>query len=195
MSAVMRARLPLRLLRAAAFSAVCVTLAVLGHVAAGGSGPEAWAVAAGVSATMTAAAALAGRERSATAVGVVLGTAQLLLHELFAFGDPAGISLALHPHERGLGEDLGMLLAHLTATVITGWWLARGETALWSLLHAAGRHLGSAGHRLAAAFRLLAVPARPAAPAPTAPSAAGPVRVPVLLRHTVSRRGPPLPAA
>ena len=35
-----------------------------------------------------------------------------------------------HPRCRGLGEGVGMLLTHLTATLITGWWLARGETAL-----------------------------------------------------------------
>jgi hypothetical protein len=185
----MRAHLPLRLMRAAAFSAVCVTLAVLGHVAAGGSGPAPWAVAAGGSAVMSMTMLLAGRERSTATISVGLSALQLALHELFALGGPAGVSLVPHSHGRGFGESLGMLVAHLTATLITGWWLARGEAALWALLH-------SARHRLGAMFRLLRPPrvavALPrAVPSPVTPA---PVRD-VLLRHSVSRRGPPLPAA
>ena len=93
---------------------------------------------------------------------------QLALHELFALGGPAGISLVPHSHGRGFGESLGMLVAHLTATLITGWWLARGEAALWALLH-------SARHRLGAMFRLLRPPrvavALPrAVPSPVRPS-------------------------
>ncbi|WP_449066173.1 MFS transporter, partial [Planomonospora algeriensis] len=143
MAHVMLALLPLRLIRAAVFSAVCVTLAALGHVAAGGSGPEAWTLAAGASAVACLSVSLAGRERSAGTVTAVLTGAQLGLHELFALdGGPAAASLAGHLHDRGLGEGLGMLLAHLTATLITGWWLARGETALWALLRAAAHRLG-----------------------------------------------------
>jgi hypothetical protein len=176
-------------MRAAVFSAVCVTLAALGHVAAGGPGPEPWAPVAGASAVAVLAVSLAGRERSATTVIAVLTGAQLGLHELFALsGGPAAPSLSGHLHDRGLGESLGMLLAHLTATLITGWWLARGETALWALLRTAAHHLG-------AAFRLLpAAASLPAAP-PAALPALPPVPVRGLLRHTVSRRGPPLPAA
>ncbi|WP_203872301.1 MFS transporter [Planomonospora parontospora] len=188
MARVMLALLPLRLTRAAVFSAVCVTLAALGHVAAGGSGPEPWALAAGAAAVVALSVSLAGRERSAGTVTAVLTGAQAVLHELFALGGgPAAPSLAGHLHDRGLGQSLGMLLAHLTATLITGWWLARGETALWALLRAAAHHLGSA-------FRLLTG----AVPLPAPPPAALPVLPPVpvrgLLRHTVSRRGPPLPA-
>ncbi len=183
---IMRARLPLRVLRTVAFSAVCVTLAALGHLAAGGSGPERWAVVAGGAAVMAVTAALAGRERSTTVISVGLSAMQLFLHELFAFDDPAGISLTVHTHGQGLGENLGMLVAHLTATLITGWWLARGEAALWALLHAAGQRLG-------ALLRLLPRPAVPTPPRPVFPAvAAAPGRK--LLRHTVSRRGPPLPA-
>ncbi|MEV8639141.1 MFS transporter [Streptosporangium sp. NPDC051023] len=173
-------------MRTAAFSAVCVALAALGHLAAGGSGPAPLAVAAGGATVMAVTAALAGRERSATAISVGLSAMQLFLHELFAFDDPSGISLAVHAHGGGLGENLGMLLAHLTATLVTGWWLARGEAALWALLRAAGRRLG-------AAFRLFPPPAVPAPPRAVFPAVA-PAPVRELLRHTVSRRGPPLPA-
>ncbi|MBB5966408.1 MFS transporter [Planomonospora venezuelensis] len=191
----MRARLPLRLVRSAAFAAVCVALAVLGHVAAGGSGPQAWAVAAGTAAAVITALSLAGRERSARTVNVALTGAQLVLHELFALGGPSGISLTAHPHGQGLGESLGMLLAHLTATLVTGWWLARGETALWAVLRSAGHHLAAAGHRAGAAFLLLQAPSGPPAAPPAAAPGAVPVPVRPLLRHIVSRRGPPLPAA
>ncbi|WP_189249379.1 MFS transporter [Streptosporangium pseudovulgare] len=184
----MRARLPLRLARAAAFSAVCVALAVAGHRVAGGSGPEPQAVTAAWTAVAAVAAALAGRERSATVIGAGLTAAQLVLHELFAFDDPSGISLVTHSHGRGLGEGLGMLLAHLTATLLTGWWLARGEAALWTLLRAAGRRLG-------AALRLLPSPATPPAPPRAAVASAPPLPARGVLRHIVSRRGPPLPAA
>ncbi|MFC4058902.1 MFS transporter [Planomonospora corallina] len=188
MSRVMLARLPLRLARAAAFSAVCVTLAALGHVAAGGSGPEPWAVASGASAVAVLAVALAGRERSPATVTVALTGTQVVLHELFALGDPVDPYVLGHLHGRGLGESLGMLLAHLTATLITGWWLARGETALWALLRAAACRLG-------AAFRLLAPAPAPSVPprAPLPHDPPAPARR--LLRHTVNRRGPPLPAA
>ncbi|WP_068928708.1 MFS transporter [Planobispora rosea] len=184
----MRARLPLRLMRSAAFSAVCVTLAVLGHRAAGGAGPEPWAVAAGTAAVAATAAALAGRERSATTVGITLAGLQLLLHELFAPGGPSAIIPHGHGQGQGLGESLGMILAHLTATLMTGWWLARGESALWTLLRTAGTRLG-------AAFRLLAVPAAPLAPRPLPLPRAAAVPARRLLLHAVGRRGPPLPAA
>ncbi|MFC7640018.1 MFS transporter [Streptosporangium lutulentum] len=145
-------------------------------------------VAVGGSAVMFVTMLLAGRERSTATISVGLSILQLLLHELFAFGDPAGVSLVPHSHGKGLGESLGMLVAHLTATLITGWWLARGEAALWALLR-------SARHRLTAMFRLLRLP-RVAVALPRAvplPGTPVPARA-VLLRHSVSRRGPPLPA-
>ncbi|MGS2647659.1 MFS transporter [Streptosporangium sp. LJ11] len=183
----MRARLPLRLMRAATFSAVCLALAVLGHVAAGGSWPRPWVVAAAGAAVMATAVLLAGRERSMMTINAGLATLQLSLHELFALGGVAGIPPP-HPHVRGLGESLGMLVAHLTATLITGWWLARGESALWVLLRSAGRRLGAMFPRL----RSAAAVARPPGPA-YVPAAPVPARA--VLRHSVSRRGPPLPAA
>ncbi|MGW4476516.1 MFS transporter [Nonomuraea sp. NPDC004354] len=191
----MRADLPLRLTRAAAFSAVCVLLAALGHRAAGGTGPSGWVLGLGGGAVLAVALALSGRERSSTTVNVTLVALQAGLHELFGLDGTAALFGTAHgrgaavlgygqAHESGLGESLGMLLAHLTVTLVTGWWLARGEAALWSLL----RRLG---HRL---IRLLppptAVAVRPA-PVPAARRAIGGGP---LLRHVVTRRGPPLPA-
>ncbi|WP_214409125.1 MFS transporter [Sphaerisporangium fuscum] len=190
----MRARLPLRLARSAAFTVVCVTLAVLGHRAAGGSGPGWWAVAAGGLGVTGAAAVLVGRERSAqTIVGFLVGT-QACLHQLFDLSSGGGSPLGLHlGHGRGVGAGLGMMIAHLTATLVTGWWLARGESALWSVLRRLGalavrrlrRVLALLGEGARGPWLPLARPSRRPAPAPAARE----------LRHVVRRRGPPLPAA
>ena len=81
----------------------------------------------------------------------------------------------------------GMFLCHAVATLLTAWWLAGGEAALWSLLR-----------RLAArAVRILTPVAGPLWP-PAAPVAAD--LVPDrprerMLRYAVVRRGPPLRSA
>ncbi|MFI0422803.1 MFS transporter [Spongiactinospora sp. 9N601] len=208
----MGARLPLRCTRAAAFSAVCVILAALGHRLAGGAAPVPWTMAAGGGGALLAALALAGRERSATTISLVLMGLQLGLHELFSVASGAASSLTPHgyiglpsplpaegphPHVQPPGgTSLGMLIAHLTASLITGLWLARGEAVLWSVL----RHLGAATRRAgAAAFaRLLGAPPytgrRPLVlPLPARePRAALGRGTP--LHGTVARRGPPLPS-
>lgn len=179
----MRAELPLRLARTAVFAAVCVTLAALAHAVGGGSTPAPWAAALGVGTVFTLALALGGRERSTATINIALVCAQLGLHELFGGDDGTGYVVA-HLHGRGFGNDVGMLLAHLTATLLTGWWLARGEAALWATLRRLVRPL------------VLRWPT----PLPSAhPAAPVIVRVRVVppdpaLRHSVARRGPPLPA-
>jgi hypothetical protein len=81
-----------------------------------------------------------------------------------------------------LPNDL-MLCAHLLAAALTGYWLRWGERRAWA---AARRLLGGV------------LPPRPptprtAAPPPAVPAAAN--RPPALvLRHTLARRGPPVPA-
>ncbi|MFC4530659.1 MFS transporter [Sphaerisporangium dianthi] len=190
----MRARLPLRLVRSIAFTVVCVGLAVLGHRAAGGSGPASWAVVAGCAGVVLAAVLAAGRERSPRTVIGLLLAAQVVLHQLFGASGGAGSPLSLHiSHGQGLGAGLGMVIAHLTATLITGWWLAQGESLLWSVLRRVGTR---AVRRLS---RLLALLGADAAhlppPAGRAPLRLTPSRARHDLRHTVSRRGPPLPAA
>ncbi|MEU4516383.1 MFS transporter [Nonomuraea wenchangensis] len=182
----MRARLPLRLARTAAFSAVCVSLAALAHLMGGGSGPAAWAAGLGLAASAGLGLALTGRERSAPVVNVVLVGAQLGLHELFARAgsqDIAYVPVHGHGQGQGLAVNAGMLAAHLTATLLTGVWLARGEAALWALLRRAGRRL--------TLLRPVAVPAaRPRPPV----AAARAVPLAPVLRHCLARRGPPLPA-
>jgi hypothetical protein len=179
----MRAHLPLRLARTAAFAAVCVTLAAFAHLLGGGSAPEPGTAGFALAAVAVLGLALCGRERSAGTINTVLVGAQIGLHELFAGEGAAYVSV--HGHAQGgLAVNAGMLLTHLTATVITGLWLSRGEAALWSVL----RRLGG---RLVLLGPPVAVPAlRPCAPV---------VRTRVVppqpgFRHCLARRGPPLPA-
>ncbi|SEH03221.1 hypothetical protein SAMN05444920_13425 [Nonomuraea solani] len=179
----MRAHLPLRLARTAVFAAVCVALAALAHVLGGGAAPAPQAAALGLAGVAALGLALCGRERSAGTITIVLVGAQLGLHELFA-GEGASYVL-LHGHARGgLAVNAGMLLTHLTATVITGLWVSRGEAAIWSLLRRLGRHL------------VLLTPVA-AAPVPRGRAPIVHARVvplPPGFRHSVARRGPPLPA-
>jgi hypothetical protein len=184
----MRAQLPLRLARTAAFSAVCVALAALAHVAGGGSGPEPGHRREPHTPVMRVAGlglALCGRERSPATINSVLVVAQFGLHELFAGDDTAyvSVSVSVHGHGDGLAVNAGMLLAHLTATLITGVWVARGETALWSLLRRLGRRL--------LLLRPVAVPAVRAC-VPVVFTRVVPLQPG--FRHCLARRGPPLPA-
>ncbi|MEU6998224.1 MFS transporter [Nonomuraea sp. NPDC046570] len=180
----MRARLPLRLARSAAFTAVCVTLAALGHALAAGAGPAPWAITLGGVGVLVVATALTGTERSPTTVNLALLGTQAGLHELFGTDGTAVVLGLGHAHGQGLSEGLGMLLAHLTATLITGWWLARGETALWSLLR-----------RLGLRPALWSPPPVPVVrQAKVAVVRSVPGRSSLRIEHVVSRRGPPLPA-
>lgn len=179
----MRAHLPLRLIRTAAFAAVCVLLAAAAHWLAGGSRPAPHTLLLGLGGVFVLAAALCGRERSQAQVGWLLTAAQFGLHELYGSDGTGYVAAHLHG-QQGLAEALGMLVAHLTATLLTGWWLSRGEAALWALLRRLVRRLllprpprtPPAARPLVPVVRVRAVPPDPA------------------LRHSVLRRGPPLPA-
>ncbi|PRX62058.1 hypothetical protein B0I32_11310 [Nonomuraea fuscirosea] len=178
----MRAQLPLRLARTAAFAAVCGALAALAHVLGGGSAPAPATAALGFCGVAALGLALGGRERSAGTINLMLVGAQLGLHELFAGEGAAYVSL--HGHAQGgLGVNAGMLLTHLTATVLTGLWLSRGEAALWSLLRRLGRRLTP----LAAVRVLVPRPCAAIVHTRVVPLQPG-------FRHSVARRGPPLPA-
>lgn len=86
--------------------------------------------------------------------------------------------------------QLPMMLAHLAAAGLVGWWLARGEQAAWSVLALASRPLAALASRaagLALAAGPLSLPAlrhRTVVPAARA--------VVSLLSVAVSRRGPPV---
>lgn len=178
----MLASLPFRLARAAAFAVVCVGLAVLAHVFAGGAVPVSSALF-GFALSFAAALALAGRERGFWTVAGLLTSVQVVLHLQFTASHVADlVPQASHGHAgSGLVPGLGMLVLHSFAVVLTALWLARGEAALWALLR-----------RLAVRLRLvwpapLVVPAWPAVPH----REPGLLRSAVL-RHSVSGRAPPL---
>ncbi|GAA1986490.1 hypothetical protein GCM10009799_09980 [Nocardiopsis rhodophaea] len=148
-------QLSFRALRAALFAAVCVGMAMIGHVTAGGSLPGPLVLGGAVAGCALLFTPFAGRQRSAGAIiGGLLG-AQVLLHLLFhcaAPGTGAAITVtpttALTPDAfarslghmcgggltNGDGYGYGMVLAHVWAALVTGWWLASGEEALWAVL-------------------------------------------------------------
>ncbi|MEY9839627.1 hypothetical protein [Streptacidiphilus sp. EB103A] len=108
-------------------------------------------------------------------------------------------------HSGPLGLSPLMLLGHLLAALTAGWWLRRGEVALWRLLRLTGQVAETLAQTWTAPLRtLLALAAallhgRLGSPDGGA-AAARRSRAPehrtrpygVLLRHQVVRRGPPL---
>ncbi|MFI1936625.1 hypothetical protein ACH44C_05415 [Streptomyces purpureus] len=83
----------------------------------------------------------------------------------------------------------GMLAAHVLAAAVCGLWLARGEAAFFTLAHAVARSAFTP-------LRLLLTAVRPpAAPRPPRPRTRTVRRHQgVVLAHTLSRRGPPVPS-
>ncbi|WP_405143054.1 MFS transporter [Sphaerisporangium sp. NBC_01403] len=193
----MHANVPLRLARSAVFAVVCVTLAAAAHWFAGGAGPAPQVLLSGGLAVMTITTALAGRERSPATVTGLLLAAQVFMHQFLGPRSPQGLPSVPGPHHdhgtavlpqgHGLGVNAGMLLAHLTATLLTGWWLSRGEAALWSVLRGVGAY---AVRRLAVLMWRDATPA-PGVPRRRAEAAVSPPGRERVLRHAVVRRGPP----
>jgi len=175
-----------RAARAAVFAVVCVVLTVAGHcVAAGHSVAAAHPVAptalgAGFVAVFGAGLAGGRRERSQSAITLGVYAGQLGLHLLFSVGDrfdTAGVKATAAAAAMGHMGDMGMaatsmsggympgvaahsglamLLAHLGAGTVAGWWLRGGEAACWRLL----RRVESAATAAvrAAARRILAGP-------------------------------------
>ncbi|MGK5498036.1 hypothetical protein [Streptomyces sp. URMC 125] len=106
---VARAGADLRLLRAAVFAAVCVTLSATGHVLAAGQGLPAWTFAAGFAAVLAAAVPPAGRERTLPGITALLALGQLGLHLLFSTAQSAPASGV--PASGGAGRDGVIALA------------------------------------------------------------------------------------
>ncbi|MFJ5926826.1 hypothetical protein ACIQF6_29955 [Kitasatospora sp. NPDC092948] len=109
--------------------------------------------------------------------------------------DPQAYAAAM-PHAAGwLGLTPGMVLAHLAAAVVAGWWLRRGEAALWRLLRTAALTAREWAAPLRTAVALL-VALLLGGPRPAPVRRGGRPedwRLPVaaVLRHSVLRRGPP----
>ncbi|MER6961824.1 hypothetical protein [Streptomyces sp. NPDC000618] len=209
-----------RSLRAAVFAAVCVLLAAAGHGLAMGDAPPPWADGAGFLAVFAAGWLLGARERSLPGIGAAMLVTQAGLHIAFdaaarsraaARTMPAmsrtsahhGPHLYAHTHTHAYTHaHMAMAMtphtatampphataAHVLAALAASWWLRRGEAALWSLLRWAVAFLPG----LAAWWRDARVPPPPVPSVRSAAPAPGPARQ-LLLRHAVSRRGPPPP--
>ncbi|GII79947.1 hypothetical protein Sru01_49290 [Sphaerisporangium rufum] len=125
----------LRVLRALVFATVCVVISAGGHAFAGGGSVPPGVLGAGALVAMVLAYALSGHEpRMEVLLTTSIGT-QALLHELFARTATSGaehLAHGTHPDHGHLG--IGMALVHLVIGTISGWWLHRGEVAIWLLL-------------------------------------------------------------
>jgi hypothetical protein len=179
----MSATLPFRLVRAAAFAAVCLGLGVAAHVFAGGSVSAPSAVG-GWAPVFLAALAVSGRERTPVVILPLLAGLQVGLHVLFSLAHATShVEVTGHGHS-GLVPGLGMLVVHGMAVGLTSLWLARGEAALWAMLR-----------RLGVRLRLLLVVYTDPAYTSFLPSCAAEPAIlrSAILRHAVSRRGPPGP--
>ncbi|MEU4120316.1 hypothetical protein AB0F71_38175 [Kitasatospora sp. NPDC028055] len=112
----------------------------------------------------------------------------------------AATHLGFWCHATLAGLSPAMLLAHLAATLAAGWWLRRGEAAVWALVRIAARVAEATGRACAAQLRgvlalftalrdgldVLGSAVRRASGADRSGRACS-----AFLRHTVIRRGPP----
>lgn len=206
----------MRLLRAAAFSAVCVSASGCAHVLASGEGLSWTPLVAGWLATMLLVTPLAGRERSRPGIIATLLCGQVVLHVVFSLGQCGGAAAAGHPgaasaahappvHEAGasLGASLvpgpAMFALHLVAAAVLGRVVHHGDRALWRLERLSRRAAGALGRPLAALLgaALVRVPALPPCVLRADPRARAAGDAPgwtVALNHAVIRRGPPVAA-
>ncbi|MEV7009179.1 hypothetical protein [Streptosporangium sp. NPDC051022] len=175
----------LRLLRALAFTTVCLVISAGGHAFSAGESLPATALAAGAAGLLAVVFPLVGREHSpAVVVGTTIG-AQTLLHELFARTSDGFAAQDGHGH-----RALGMALIHLAVGAVSGWWLHRGENAFWLMLHLLRPSRPRLPWPPTAAPDDLPTP-RPPTPAPR-PSSCHTQR---WLAFAIHRRGPPADGA
>ncbi|MFJ5230112.1 hypothetical protein ACIQBJ_09455 [Kitasatospora sp. NPDC088391] len=110
--------------------------------------------------------------------------------------DPRAVAAAAVPHPEGwLGLSPAMLLGHLAAALVAGWWLRRGEAALWRLVRTVALTARGWAAPLRTAVALLSAlllgTDRPAVRRPGGRPEDWPLPVAAALRHCVLRRGPP----
>ncbi|MGW4968482.1 hypothetical protein ACWEP3_00465 [Streptomyces albidoflavus] len=192
-------RRAVRAVRAVLFAVVCVSLAGAGHALSSSHPVPPWVLLAALPPVAVAAWCAAGRARGTVAIGAGLVAAQFVLHlvltEAHAFPGHA-----LEPHHPGTDarhmataaagwapptDTLSMTAAHLLAALGCAWWLACGERAVVQLAHATLAALLRPFRRPVPVRLPQRPPGRPAVAVDEQPAA---VR---LLRHAVSRRGPP----
>ena len=151
-----------RALRAALFALVCVGTGTELHRLANGSDPGWVGPMLALPITWLAAYGLARRERSPLTVTAALGVAQLGLHVELGWFCP---KLMPGMPGSGAGSDHGvaaMVLAHVVAVLVAGWWLGRGERGFFDLCRAVGLLVAPAADlllgRLGHAGTVLALP-------------------------------------
>ncbi|MGK5730915.1 hypothetical protein [Streptomyces sp. URMC 124] len=195
----------LRALRAALFTALCVTLSAGSHVLLSGTGLPVATVAPAGAAVFALAYALAGRERGFARIAALFVPLELASDALFTTGQESCYGAGGHavpgaltalcgggtvggPFAPAPGPDTAvwlLLAAHVAVGLLAAAWLRLGERALVRLGALAG----------AALRRLLPVPDGVSGPFRAAPvrAAGRPRGAPALplLVHSVVRRGPP----
>ncbi|WP_241968648.1 hypothetical protein [Streptomyces sp. ICBB 8177] len=155
MSAPSRAAADLRLMRAAVFAAVCVTLSAAGHAMASGGPIPLWTLLAGWAAVFAVAASLAGRERSLPGIAALLLVGELALHMLFSAGQWCAASASNAGGAGGGQSQRVMALAVRLVCHAQGLRLTPGDAA---------RLLRQAGIDPASAPALPSPPAMPGMP-------------------------------
>ncbi|WP_329154633.1 hypothetical protein OIU91_40295 [Streptomyces sp. NBC_01456] len=210
----------LRALRAALFTALCVTLSATGHVLLSRMPLPPPLVAALSVGVFAVAYVLAGRERGFWCIAALLVPLELAADAAFDAGQRACYGSAGGPvtgplrslgmdvlcHTGNLGTPLEpvsgegpspagtwlLLLVHVVVGLLAALWLRRGEAAVAQLLGAVGAFAFRPLLKAVAVVRALRLPHRPAArPARTEPVA---LAAPLLV-HCVVRRGPPCSVA
>jgi hypothetical protein len=146
----------LRSLRAALLGAVCVGLALAGHVLGGGRAPSVWALVILAIPMGVASLALTSRRRGLPVIGLTVAGSQLLLHQALMWS-ATGCAVTGNPQAH-LGHaaaapvldcaampgmattaaaahfsTLAMLLGHSVAGAVTAMVLAYGESLVWGV--------------------------------------------------------------
>ncbi|MFC5248998.1 MULTISPECIES: hypothetical protein [Streptomyces] len=200
----------LRALRAALFTALCVTLSSASHVLLSRMPLPLTTVAALSTAVFVLAYALADQERGYWRIAALLVPLELAADLVFSLGqdtcygaagspvasplrsllcDPIGAPLTRLPEDQAGPVSWPVLLAaHLVIGLLAAGWLRRGEAALGRLL---GAVAGFAFRPLLLAVAVISAIAAPRRPAPAPERSGHPARAVPLLVHCVVRRGPP----
>jgi hypothetical protein len=176
----------LRSVRAAVVGLSASGLALLGHLAAGGTTPPPGQLALAVLAVLVVSLAMSARRWTVGPLLAVLLGSQVLFHVAFSGAGAAHVHGGQHLTSESAMPGhpwLLMLVGHGVAALLTALLLRRGEDWLWGLVAL-----------LARAWRVVRVAAEEAlgAPRTRTMSRSGDVRAVLdLLEHAVARRGPP----
>lgn len=173
-------RVPARGRRTATSLVAALLAGAAGHVIGGGTWTGS-AVAVAAALLLLPCWLMTARERGLPAIAALLAFGQLSTHVTLTVS--ADSHLAHLSTELGV-PGLGMLAAHLVATVLLAWWIRQGERRVWARVRKLVRSLFVAAPVLCPESGLRPAFLETGLPARTA-----------LLLHTVVTRGPPATAA